>query len=171
MKPANHRAEWDTQDIKSATKGFIDHVYDSYYEEYKNDSERFEKVNNALFLAITILNFSVTVLIGIKEILPPDCVNANVELLFTMSTFLIPSVSSFLLLYYTQKGFKKKEEIRELARIQAKFLVNEAKTRFATAKTDADFETLYKWLNGEIRQLQEKQAGNYFMVHNHYEKQ
>lgn len=64
------------------------------------------------------------------------------------------------------KGYKRKEELRENARIQSKFLVDSARIKFAMAKTDADYLDIYQWLNEEIRKLQLNQATEYFTVHN-----
>jgi len=64
-------------------------------------------------------------------------------------------------------GYKKKEEIREQARIECKFLVNEAKIRFVEVKDDPKAMTeLYVWLNQEVKKLQLSQADTYFSVHN-----
>jgi hypothetical protein len=70
-------------------------------------------------------------------------------------------------LYWTQKGYKKKEEIREIARIESKYLVNIAKIRFSKIKDNQDeLENLYNWLNEQVKQLQLSQANIYFSVHN-----
>lgn len=169
MKNLRHKDEWVAQDIKSLTSDFINYVDDFYYKQYKSESEYFEKINNRLFLTITILGFLVILLIGIKGILAGYISNAT-EIIFTVLSFIIPSISSIILLYLNQKGFKEKEIIREEGRIQSKFLINEAKARFAVANNDKDFENIYQWLNNKIKTLQENQSKVYFTSHNKFEK-
>ncbi|MBI3220757.1 MAG: hypothetical protein HYZ44_14680 [Bacteroidetes bacterium] len=162
---------WATKDTKTLTEEFIDHIYDKYYNSYTEDSYRYEKLNNRLFTSITLIGFLVTILLGIKEILISKTDFPFLERLFTIVAFILPSVSSLLLLYWTQKGYKRKEELREDARIECKYIVNEARIRFSKIKDNPDeLEILYKWLNEQIRQLQLSQAKNYFSVHNIIDK-
>lgn len=152
---------WSSKDIKTLTEDFINHIYDKYYKSYIYDSNRYEKLNNLLFGSIILIGFLVTILLGLEEILQ---INTKV---FTIIAFILPSLSSLLLLYWTQKGFKRKEELREDARIECKFIINEARIRFSKIKDDPDeLENLYKWLNEQIRLLQLSQSKGYFSVHN-----
>lgn len=162
---------WATKDTKTLTEEFINHIYDKYYKSYNEDSDRYEKLNNRLFTSITLIGFLVTILLGMKEILISKTENLFLDRLFTIIAFILPSVSSLLLLYWTQKGYKRKEELREDARIECKYIVNEARIRFSKIKDNPDeLENLYKWLNEQIRQLQLSQAKNYFSVHNIIDK-
>ncbi|TRX37817.1 hypothetical protein FNW52_02660 [Flavobacterium sp. ZT3R18] len=163
MVNKNNKIEWSEKDAKSLTENFINHIDEKYYESYKSDSEYYEKINNRLFAIITIIGFLVTITIGLKGILKIEDKDA---LIFTIISFILPSVSSVILLYMNNKGFKRKEELREDARIQCKYLVNEAKIRFSTAKENVEFENIYKWLNEEVKKLQLSQANDYFVVHN-----
>lgn len=161
------KAAWSSKDVKSLTEDFINHIYDKYYLSYKKDSEYYEKINNWLFLLITVIGFLVTILLGLKEILKNQIDNTVLDTLLTITAFILPSISSVILLYLNQKGFNKKERIREEARIECKYLVNEAKIRFSKIKDNPDeLECLYKWLNEQTRQLQLSQAKSYFSVHN-----
>jgi hypothetical protein len=157
----NQKNRWAEKEPKSLTEDFINHVYDKYYESYKKDSEYYERINDRLFTIITIIGFLVTIIIGLKEIL-----QLKDNKIFTIVAFILPSISSIILLYITQKGFKRKEELREGARIQCKYLVNEAKIKFAASRESADFENIYRWLNEQIQHLQISQAQDYFLVHN-----
>lgn len=168
MPEPQHSKNWSAEDIKSLTESYINHIYNSYYKSYKNESGAYEKKNNRYFLAVTTLGFLATILVGLKEILKPFIIDSVVQG-FTIAIFIIPSVSSILLLYMNQKGFKEKEVLREGARIYSKFLVNEAKIRFVQAQTDKDYENIYRWLNEEIKVLQQTQAKSYFSIHNKYE--
>lgn len=165
MATENLLSKWSTKDAKSLTEDFIDHIYYKYYESYKNESDYYEKLNNRLFAIVTSIGFLVTIIIGLKEILLANKIDIE-GVFFTIIAFILPSISSIILLYMNQKGYKRKEELREDARIQCKFLVNEAKIRFSTAKDSREFESIYKWLNEEIKQLQINQANEYFVVHN-----
>lgn len=156
-------SSWASRDARMLTEDFINHIYKRYYKSYSRESGYYEKINNRLFTLVTIIGFLVTVLLGLKEILKPE----NEEP-FTIAAFILPSISSVLLLYMAQKGFKQKEQLREDARIRSKYLVNEAKLRFSVAKSDPDFESIYRWLNEEVRALQVSQAGQYFNVHNKF---
>lgn len=158
---------WSSKDTKTITEDFINHIYDKYYKSYSTDSTRYEKLNNRLYTSITLIGFLVTILLGLKEILKDETPNVFVDKTFTIIAFILPSVSSLLLMYWTQKGYKRKEEIREDARIECKYLVNEARIRFSKIKDNPEeLEKLYQWLNEQIRQLQLSQAKNYFSVHN-----
>ncbi|MFC0426163.1 hypothetical protein [Chryseobacterium scophthalmum] len=157
----NHN--WSTENPKSSTESFINHINDKYYLSYSDESDKYEKINNLFFIWITITGFLTTILIGIKEMLP---MCYSFVIVIKILTFILPLVSSFLLIYLNQKGYKKKEELREQARIECKYLINEAKLRFSHAKNDTDYEAIYRWLNQEIRQLQLNQANGYLTVHN-----
>jgi uncharacterized membrane protein len=165
MGTENLIKKWSTKDAKSLTEDFIDHVYYNYYESYKSESEYYEKLNNRLFAIVTSIGFLVTIIIGLKEILLNRFDKVG-DTFFTITAFVLPSISSIILLYMNQKGYKRKEELREDARIQCKFLVNEAKIRFSAAKDNVEFENIYKWLNEETKQLQLNQTNGYFVVHN-----
>ena len=161
------KISWSTKDTKTLTEDFINHIYDKYYKSYNDDSDRYEKLNNRLFISITLIGFLVTIILGLKEILISETEFPFLDKLFTIIAFILPSVSSLLLLHWTQKGYKRKEEIREDARIECKYIVNEARIRFSNIKDNPDeLEKLYKWLNEQIRLLQLSQANNYFSVHN-----
>lgn len=163
--------EWASKDPKSLTEEFIDHIYEDYYKSYLYESERYERLNNRFFLSITALGFLVTLLIGLKGIFQKELEHTSLDKVFTVLAFILPSVSSLLLLYWTQKGYKRKEEIREEARIECKFMVNEARIRFSKSKDDPEaYESLYKWINDQVRQLQLSQAKGYFLVHNNRDK-
>jgi hypothetical protein len=60
---------WLEKEQKALTEEFINHIYKKYYESYNADSNRYEKLNNRLFTSITLIGFSATILIGLKEIL------------------------------------------------------------------------------------------------------
>lgn len=161
------RNSWSNKDTKTLTEEFINHIYEAYYKSYKDESERYERINNRIFMSITIIGFLVTILIGLKEILFDKTETNHLNIFLKIITFILPSVSSLLLLYWTQKGYKKKEEIREIARIESKYLVNIAKIRFSKIKDNQDeLENLYNWLNEQVKQLQLSQANIYFSVHN-----
>ena len=98
--------------------------------------------------------------VGLQEFFP------SIGKWLKIATFILPLISSFLLLYSNQKGYKRKEELRENARIQSKFLVDDARIKFTMAKTDADYLEIYQSLSEEIRKLQLSQATEYFTVHN-----
>ncbi|MBL7903979.1 MAG: hypothetical protein JNL22_03055 [Bacteroidales bacterium] len=169
-KKEDFHITWSTKDTKSLTEDFINHIYDKYYISYKKDSEYYEKINNRIFAIITLIGFLVTILFGIKEIFKNQ-INIYLNVTFTIVTFILPSISSLLLIYLTQKGYKQKEKSREEARIECKYLVNEARIRFSKNKDNPDeLEKLYKWLNEQTRQLQLSQAKNYFAFHNKMDK-
>jgi multidrug efflux pump subunit AcrB len=151
------------------TLKFINHVYDNYYKSYLKDSEKYEKINNRLVMAITILGFLVSIIIGLNKILEKNFPDSKDT--FTIISFVLPSLSSILLMYLTQKGFKRKEELRENARIESKYLINEAKIRFAMAKDDEEYRQIYVWLNEKINKLQQNQAKEYFVVHNNLKEE
>lgn len=162
---------WSSKDTKTLTEDFINHIYDKYYKSYNVDSDRYEKINNWLFLSITLIGFLVTILLGLKEIFKTQITNSIWDTIFTIIAFILPSISSLLLLYWTQKGYKQKQEIREDARIECKYIVNEARIKFSKIKEDPEeLENLYKWLNEQIKQLQLSQAKNYFSIHNIMDK-
>lgn len=171
MRTEEKKIKWSLKDTKSLTEDYIDHIYDKYYLNYKQESEYFEKINDRLFLIITGIGFFVTILIGLKEIIKTQIGTTRFDFIFTLLAFILPSISSVLILYLTQKGYKRKEEIREEARIECKFLINEAKIRFSKVKDNSDeLEELYNWLNEKTRQLQLNQAKNYFSVNNFIKK-
>ncbi|WP_175621869.1 hypothetical protein [Chryseobacterium schmidteae] len=157
----NHK--WSSENPKSSTESFINHINDKYYTSYSDESDKYEKINNRFFIWITVTGFLTTILIGIKEMVP---MCYSFVMVIKILTFILPLVSSFLLIYLNQKGYKKKEELREQARIECKYLINEAKLRFSHAKNDTDYEAIYRWLNQEIRQLQLNQANGYLTAHN-----
>ncbi|MFZ4931545.1 hypothetical protein [Chryseobacterium sp. Mn2064] len=168
-KPEKHSDVWFTQGVKDQTVTFINHVYDKYYKSYDRESDRFGKIHNCLYVLITVMGFLTTILIGLQKILE-EYICAEVKLMMTVCIFLLPSISSVLLLYMNQKGFKRKFELREEARIHSKYLINEAKLRFSVAVQDKEYEDVYRWLNSEIKNLQESQAQSYIKAHNITEK-
>lgn len=171
MKKGEFKIAWSSKDTKSLTEDFINHIYDNYYLSYRKESEYYEKIYNRLFTIISLIGFFVTIILGLKEILKSHIENSYLDTTFTVIAFILPSVSSVLLLYLTQKGYKQKEEIREIARIECKHLVNEAIIRFSTIKDNPnDLKNLYMWLNEQVKQLQLCQAKNYFSVHNKTDK-
>ncbi|WP_343658871.1 hypothetical protein [Chryseobacterium sp.] len=155
--------DWSSENPQSATKSFIDYIDKEYYNSYLDESEKYEKVNNHFFIWITATGFLTTILLGVKEMVS---IAFDLAIVFKVLTFILPLVSSFLLIYSSQKGYKKKEELREQARIECKYLINEAKLKFSHAKSDTDYETIYRWLNQEIRQIQLNQADGYLTAHN-----
>lgn len=157
---------WQDKDSKEMTQAFINHLYNMYYNRYKKDAEYYERINNFLFGLITTIGFLITIIVGIQEVLKDELAGVPTKML-TIATFILPSLSSMILMYMSQKGFKKKEEIREEARIESKFLLNEAKIRFAKYKDNCDeMENLYNWLNQHMRELQIKHSKSFFTVHN-----
>lgn len=90
------------------TKNFIDHIYEHYYKSYLLDSTRYERINNWLFTSVAIIGFLVTILLGIKEILKGQ-IGQTGDTTLTIIAFILPSLSSVLLLYWTQKGYKKRK--------------------------------------------------------------
>ena len=66
----------------------------------------------------------------------------------------------------SQKGWKEKQEIRELARIKCKHLLNEARLRYTLCNSEKDYSDLYRWLNKEMEKIQLHQATKYFTSHN-----
>lgn len=158
---------WSTMDTKQQTIKYIDYVEDYYFDSYDSESFYYEKINNLFFISVTIIGFLVTIIIGLKEILNDFINNSMFDTTVTIITFILPSVSSLLLIYWNQKGYKRKEEIREEARIECKYIVNEARIRFSKINDNPDeYEELYRWLNEQTRLLQLSQAKNYFSVHN-----
>lgn len=160
MEKANNK--WSNKDTKSLTEDFINHIYSKYYKSYNEGSNLYQKINNSLYIIITIIGFSVTLLIGLKEIIPEKID----ETLINVVIFILPSISSVLLVIINQKGFRQLETLREDARIKCKYLVNEAKIKFSTAQSDSDYELIYKWLNEEVRILQLNQANEYYSAQN-----
>ncbi len=166
MATEEFNSTWKDKDIKSLTADFINHTYYNYYKNYKQDSERYEKINNRLFATVTIIGFSITILLGLKEILKPEIEEATITVINVLA-FILPSISSVILLLMTQKGYKRKEEIREEARIECKYLVNEARMRFSTVKDNPEeLKKLYQWINEQTKRLQLDQAKTFFLVHN-----
>lgn len=165
--PNEEKIPWSSKDTKALTEDFINHIYEKYYKSYKYDSDRYEKINNLLFTSVILIGFLVTILLGLKEILRSQLPNSTLDKTFTIIAFVLPSASSVILLFWTQKGYKRKEEIREEARIECKYIVNEARFRFSKIKDNPEeLENLFRWLNKQIRQLQLSQTKNYFSVHN-----
>lgn len=163
MKKESFKDTWQLKAPKELTEAYINYKY--YYGSYKNESSRFEKKNNRVFLWVAVIGLLVTFLLGLQEFLPKE-VCGWVIICIKILVFILPLVSSFLLLFSNQKGYKRKEELREDARIHSKFLVNEAKLRFSFAQTDEDYKAIFKWLNDEMLKLQLSQASAYFIVHN-----
>ncbi|MGG8495818.1 hypothetical protein ACQY1Q_05340 [Tenacibaculum sp. TC6] len=165
MKENETKSAWSSKDQKSLTEDYINHVYHKYYLSYRKESEYYEKINNHLFITITIIGFVVTIILGLKGFIPEDYSTLNLAI--SITAFILPSVSSVLILYINQKGFKQKEELREMARIECKHLVNKAKIIFSRVKDNPDeLEKLYLWLSEQVKQLQMSQARGYFSVHN-----
>lgn len=160
MKEEKFSDIWQTKAPKQLTEDFINHIYTHYHNEYDKESVRYEKKNNRIFLWVAVIGLLTTLFIGLQGFFP------SIEIWLKVTTFILPLISSFLLIYATQKGYKRKEELRENARIQSKFLVDSARIKFAMAKTDADYLDIYQWLNEEVRKLQLNQATEYFTVHN-----
>lgn len=160
-----HTDYWAKQGVKDQTMDFIDHIYVSYYKSYEKESDFFENIGNWLYMGITVIGFLVTILIGLQKILV-GYITPLGEVIITICVFILPSLSSVLLLYMNQKGFKKKLELREKARIYSKYLINNAKIQFAAAVSDEDYKKIYLWLNDEIKKLQESQVEGYIEVHN-----
>lgn len=160
MKQENFKNTWQLKDARLLTEAFINHIEDKYYKSYRDESFRYEKLNNRIFLWVAVIGLLTTLFIGLQGFFP--CIESWLK----VTTFILPLISSFLLIYATQKGYKRKEELRENARIQSKFLVDSARIKFAMAKTDADYLDIYQWLNEEVRKLQLNQATEYFTVHN-----
>ena len=164
---ASHFSDtWQDKDSKEMTRAFINHLYLNYYNRYKKDADYYERINNILFGLITTIGFITTITVGIQEVFKEQLAGTPNKLL-TIATFILPSLSSMILMYMSQKGFKKKEEIREEARIESKFLLNEAKIRFAKHKDNCEeMEQLYHWLNERMKELQIKHSKTFFTVHN-----
>lgn len=160
MKEEKFSDIWQTKAPKQLTEDFINHIYTHYHNEYDKESVRYEKKNNRIFLWVAVIGLLTTLFIGLQGFFP------SIEIWLKVTTFILPLISSFLLIYATQKGYKRKEELRENARIQSKFLVDSARIKFTMAKTDADYLDIYQWLNEEVRKLQLNQATEYFTVHN-----
>ncbi|MCX6306929.1 MAG: hypothetical protein NT040_18335 [Bacteroidetes bacterium] len=157
---AEEEKEWHEKTIREQTLGFIQYIEAKYYKDYLRESERYERLNFRAHMLIVVLGFSVTIIFGIKKIFDfRDLWMLNV---FDLATLILPSVSSVAMLYISQRGYKKKEEIRENARIECKYLLNEARIRFGTCHGDPDYLNLYRWLNIEIKGLQLLQASAYF---------
>lgn len=160
MTKETFRNIWSSKEPKQLTEDFINHIYTNYHNEYDKESVRYEKKNNCIFLSVAVIGLLITLCVGLQGFFP--CIESWLK----VATFILPLISSFLLIYSTQKGYKRKEELRENARIQSKFLVDNARIKFAMAKTDADYLKIYEWLSEEVRKLQLNQATEYFTVHN-----
>ncbi len=160
MENKSFKDSWSSKDPKGLTEDFINHIYTHYHNEYDKESAQYEKKNNWTFLIIAIIGLLITLCVGFQEFFP------SIGKWLKITTFILPLISSFLLLYSNQKGYKRKEELRENARIQSKFLVDDARIKFTMAKTDADYLEIYQSLSEEIRKLQLSQSTEYFTVHN-----
>ena len=158
---SNKYENWETLSVKEQTSNYINHVYDKYYNSYLQDSERLERINNRLHLLIVVIGFIDTIILGLQEKILQPC--PNLKLSLEIITLSLPSLASVLLLYVTQRGFKKKEELRENARIICKYLVNKAKIDFASCKSDEEYKAIYNWLNDEVQKMQLNQANEYFV--------
>lgn len=159
-KKKNFQESWSSNNPKELTEYYINHIYTFYQKEYNKESLKFERKNNFIFLSVALISLLITLLVGLQDYFP------KIQLELKIVTFILPLISSFLLLYTNQKGYKRKEELREYARIYSKYLVDSARIEFAVAKTDSDFLKLYLWLNEEIKRLQLNQATEYFTIHN-----
>jgi hypothetical protein len=155
---------WHEKEIAEQTRSFIQYIDDKYYKSYHEESKRYERLNFRAHMLIVILGFSVTILLGIKKIF--DLSEPFISNVFDLATLILPSVSSVIMMYISQRGYKKKEEIRENARIECKYLVNDARIKYSVCKNDDDYMQLYIWLNSEIKRLQLAQARNYFQAEN-----
>jgi len=153
--------KWNELSIKDQTSNYIDHVYKEYYGSYLLDSERFERINNRYHLLIVLTGFLTTILLALKDKI--EFIYPNLNLGIVVCTLCLPSIGSVLLIYVTQRGFKKKEELRENARIRCKYVVNKAKIDFTSCKTDEEYKTVYNMLNEECQKLQMDQANGYFV--------
>ncbi|MBK9151070.1 MAG: hypothetical protein IPM26_08730 [Saprospiraceae bacterium] len=112
------RNSWSNKDTKTLTEEFINHIYEAYYKSYKDESERYERINNRIFMSITIIGFLVTIPIGLKEILFDKTETNHLNIFLKIITFILPSVSSLLLLYWTQKGYKKRKRLGKLPELK-----------------------------------------------------
>ncbi|MBK8551864.1 MAG: hypothetical protein IPL53_12675 [Ignavibacteria bacterium] len=160
------KQDWSEMSTRDQTKSFIDYVNKAYYESYLDESERYERINFWSHMSIVIIGFLVTILIGLTKILPEWNEFQPLEIII----FILPSVSSVIVLYVSQRGYRQKEQIRETARIECKKLVNEARIRFSICKDQSDYLILYNWLNEEVRRLQLQQAESYFGSHENTNK-
>ena len=159
-KNKNFQESWSSNNPKELTQSYINHIYTFYQKEYDKESVKFERKNNLIFLLVALIGLLITLLVGLQNFFP------KIQQELKIVTFILPLTSSFLLLYSNQKGYRRKEELREYARIYSKYLVDNARIEFAAAKTDSDFLKLYLWLSEEIKRLQLNQAAEYFTIHN-----
>lgn len=154
--------KWHEQSTAEQTRSFIDYINEKYYKSYLYESERFERLNFWTHMSIVLLGFSVTIILGIKKIFGfTDPLISNI---FDMAILILPSVSSVIMMYISQRGFKKKEEIRENARIECKYLINEARLKYSFCHSEEDYMKLYHWLNVAVKHLQLAQAESYFQA-------
>lgn len=151
---------WYNLSTKEQTISFIDKIENNYYQSYKAESEKYEKNNNCYYTWIVLLGFLTSVLLGTKSML--NISNPTYLTFLDLVIFLLPTISSTLLMIVTQRGYKQKEIIRENARIISKSLVYEARIRLSLCKEDKEFADLYLWLNKQIEQIQLNQASGYF---------
>lgn len=86
----NHN--WSSENPKSSTESFINHINDKYYNSYSDESDKYEKINNRFFIWITVTGFLTTILIGIKEMVP---MWYSFVMVIKILTFILPLVSSF----------------------------------------------------------------------------
>lgn len=165
MNKSDNSTPWSSNDIKTLTESYIDHVYNKYYKSYLHESEYYEKWNNVLFFAITSIGFMVTISLGLYELFSKYDLFQEYSVILKVFALVFPTVSSFLVVYSQKKGLKKKEDIRENARIECKHLVNEARMKFVKHQNnDEKLEKLYLWLNNEVKKLQSSQASEYFGI-------
>jgi high-affinity K+ transport system ATPase subunit B len=165
------KEKWSELSPKVLTENFINHIYKDYYKDYLRESRRYERINNWLFALIALIGLLTTILLSFQEIYKEALSEYTVvQSLLRGLLFILPAFSSFLAIYAGQKGLKKKEELREEARIRAKHLVNTAKIRFSTANEDVnEYVNIHNWLNHEMKMLQLQQAQGYFAAHNNSE--
>ena len=152
--------KWPEQSTREQTIKFIEYVDKNYHKDYDKESQKYQFRNFISHMAIIVIGFLVTIIIGLKHMDVFD--NPDTIKMMEVVSFILPSVSSVILLYISQRGFKKKEEIRENARNKCKYLVNEARIRFSKCVSQDDFFGLYQWLNKEIEKLQTTQSDDYF---------
>lgn len=140
----------NNKSIKELTKSLIDSLYYTHYKRYLRESQRYGWIINTSSLTIIIFGFLTTLFLGLREMLTlsPGCQKTMYIL-----AFILPSVSSVILIFVNQNDYRRKEELRENARVYVNHLINEAKARFSGAKDDKDYLDIYQWLNEEINKI------------------
>ena len=158
MDTANKK--WNELTVKDQTISYINHIEEKYYRSYLKESEDFERINNIFHLLIIVSGFLTTIILALKGKF--EFINHNLNLVTEIITLSLPSIGAVMLLFVNQRGYKRKEELRENARIKCKYLLNKAKIDFTQCQTDEDYKNLYYWLNDEIKKLQLYQSSGYF---------